>query len=165
MAEMPAELVSERLVLRPLSREDAVRWWDDGCPAYLPRVADYPVFRTGMAVARVVRNMGRAGEPGWGLFLILRREDSAVVGDISLHRDGDTPVTVWISYEVAASVQGHGIASEAVRCLVDWVLTRPEVGAVRAEILEGNTRSEGVARAAGLTRTDEKRGQIWECRR
>ena len=77
-----------------------------------------------------------------------------VIGEVGL--SGFDPVrrAALIGWWIASGWRGQGRASEAVRLVVDWVLSDGPLEAVMAEVGADNPASMAVARRAGLRRVD-----------
>lgn len=104
------ELTTPHLILRSITREDAQAMWDGAdlesvAPDVHP-VAGYPVARSGMAFGQVARGMGRMDEEGRGMFWIIRAEDHAVVGDVTMLTPEDHPTALLASMEIAPVQRG-----------------------------------------------------------
>ena len=109
-----SRIVTERLVLEPLSQETA-RAVVDGAPDGLRRGDGWPHADTLDALGMVAKH----GSEAW---LIL--EDGVVVGDAGTHGPPDENRDVEIGYGLAEPARGRGLASEFV--------ARPRAGAARA---------------------------------
>ncbi|MFH8793338.1 GNAT family N-acetyltransferase [Streptomyces sp. NPDC017941] len=70
--------------------------------------------------------------------------------------DGSDGHGAEIAWMVGTPWQGRGLATEAARGLVTWLLGRPEVTHLLAHIRPDHGASAAVARAAGLAPTDER---------
>ena len=80
-----------------------------------------------------------------------------VIGEVGL--SGFDPVrrAALIGWWIASGWRGQGRASEAVRLVVDWVLSDGPLEAVMAEVAAGNPASMAVARRAGMRRVEVPR--------
>lgn len=97
--------------------------------------------------------------PGWGLFVIQRSEDSAVLGGIGFHGPpGDG--SAEIGYDLTESARGAGWATDAVVVLSRWALSLPSVHTVLATTDPGNQPSQRVLIRAGFTRVADRDG-LW----
>ena len=107
------------LDLRPMSDETAAALLAGKRPTDVTTVEDYPTeFSVGMAPS-----VG-TGSP-LGPFLIHRREDGVVIGDIG---GGFTaPGQVELGYAIARSCQGQGHASVAVKAFLSLARHAPDV--------------------------------------
>ena len=114
---MGSSIVTERLVLEPLSQETA-RAVVDGAPDGLRRGEGWPHADTLDALGMVAKH----GSEAW---LIL--ENGVVVGDAGTHGPPDENGDVEIGYGLAEPARGRGLASEFVAALAQALLARPEV--------------------------------------
>ncbi len=90
----------------------------------------------------------------WGPYLVVLRETGEAVGSAGFTGQPDAAGVVTLGYSVYPGFGGQGLASEAARALVVWALAQPGVGCVRATIPPWHAASQGVARQAGLQRTN-----------
>jgi RimJ/RimL family protein N-acetyltransferase len=156
------ELVTERLVLRPLAMDDL--------DALEPFYADPEVMRyigTGETASRegaaesIRRMIQRFEADGFGQLTVVRREDGAVIGRCGLlvwddswnpttraEATGDTELE--IGYKLGRPYWGQGFATEAAAAVRDHA--QSELGAKRliALIRPGNVASERVAEKIGM---------------
>ncbi|MET9265812.1 GNAT family N-acetyltransferase [Amycolatopsis sp. NPDC004079] len=92
---------------------------------------------------------------------VIQVRDSGLAGTVQATVSGSVAEIAWV---VGTPWQGRGIATEAARGLVGWLLSQP-VDAIIAHIHPENRASAAVAAAAGLTATDEwQDGEIRWCR-
>lgn len=99
--------------------------------------------RKWFAVTQTLRNRGAANELG------LFAEDGRLLGGAGLHYSSDQTNHCSIGYWVRSSEQGQGIASQAVRLLVDMAWQRPERKTVEILAVEENIASRRVAEKCG----------------
>jgi RimJ/RimL family protein N-acetyltransferase len=93
------------------------------------------------------------GTEAWLNWVVRRRSDGAALGWVQVtvrSRNAE------VAYALLPAEWGQGAASDAVRELVEWLLTELEVGRVTASIDPDNGASERVARAAGFAPTDRR---------
>ena len=80
---------------------------------------------------------GGPDEVGWGLWYLLRKADGdgrlVAVGICGFKGQPADDGTVEIGYSVLSEHQRRGIASEAVKALIEWALSWPTVMRVIAE--------------------------------
>ncbi|MFD5311264.1 GNAT family N-acetyltransferase [Streptomyces ardesiacus] len=101
-----------------------------------------------------------AGSPdpavSWLNWVIRLRDESCLTGTVqaTFGPSGHGPLAE-IAWVVGTPWQGRGIATEAARGLVAWLIRQP-VHTVIAHIHPGHRASAAVATAAGLTPTDER---------
>ncbi|MGV9297222.1 GNAT family N-acetyltransferase [Amycolatopsis sp. NPDC003676] len=82
---------------------------------------------------------------------VIQLRDSGLVGTVQATVSGAVAEIAWV---VGTPWQGRGIATEAARALVGWLVQQP-VDAVIAHIHPENQASAAVAAAIGLTATDQ----------
>src|SRR3954469_24041691 len=129
---MGERIVTERLVLEPLSRETA-RAVVEGAPDGLVRGEGWPHADT-------LDALGMVAEYGSEAWLVL--EDGVVVGDAGTHGPPDEAGDVEIGYGLAESARGRRLSSEFVAALAETLLARPDVRRVVANhVLAANTAS------------------------
>jgi len=100
---------------------------------------------------------------GWGIWLMVHREERTLVGDLGFKGRPDDEGTVEIGYSVLGAYRRQGFASEAVRALVKWALAQQEVKRIVAECSADNGPSIRVLEKAGL-RLAQAEGSLlrWE---
>jgi RimJ/RimL family protein N-acetyltransferase len=146
---MAEQIVTERLVLEPLTRETAAAVVN-GRPDGLHRGEGWPHADTLDALRMVAEH----GSEAW---LIL--EDGAVVGDAGTHGPADEAGDVEIGYGLAEPVRGRGLAREFVPALAQHLLARPEVRRVVARgVLADNIPSRRTLEGAGFVLEGEQDG-------
>jgi [ribosomal protein S5]-alanine N-acetyltransferase len=145
-------LVTERLVLRELSLDDAPRVaeraGDRRVSRYLMAVpSPYPVaLATRWILARLA---------WWpqqrGVTLAIARRDapSELIGSASLRRFARDQ-RAELGYWLGADAWGHGYATEAAGALVDFGFTELNLSRVYAHVLEGNDGSCRVLEKLGM---------------
>lgn len=95
----------------------------------------------------------------FGVWVMVEQASSTVVGDVGFH---GPPVegTVEIGYAVVPDRRRRGYATEAVRALVTWSLSRPDVGTVVAQCDADNAASIRTLERCGFGRTGGDAGRI-----
>jgi RimJ/RimL family protein N-acetyltransferase len=152
---------TSRLTLRSLGVAEAkLLMQAGGTPGDVEVGSGYPVARTGQAARRVAERWAEAD--GLGMFLIVRRLDNQVIGDLSAERGPRRPETIWVYVEISPPAQRQGYGGEAVRAISRWAGRLPSVGTVRAEISPGGEAVLRTFAAAGYRQTPVKRGEVWE---
>lgn len=87
---------------------------------------------------------------GWGAWLLVLRDGTAVIGDAGFHAPPDEAGEVELAYGVAPAWRGRGLATEAVEALLDLAFAEPEVAAVVATTVPGNLPSARVLERCGF---------------
>src|SRR5215813_4577429 len=97
------------------------------------------------------------------VWLIIRRADARILGDIGLHGPPDNQDSVEIGYSLAPSARGKGIGTAAVSALVKRLAAIPQIRQVTAVTGTSNTASRRLLERQGfhltgqLPATDEVR--------
>jgi RimJ/RimL family protein N-acetyltransferase len=152
---MGQRIVTERLVLEPLSQETA-RAVVSGRPDGLVRGEGWPHADT-------LDALGMVADHGSEAWLVL--EDGVVVGDAGTHGPPDENGDVEIGYGLAEPSRGRGLSSEFVPALAEMLLERPEVRRVVArEVLASNIPSRRALERAGFRLEREADGLTWYAR-
>jgi RimJ/RimL family protein N-acetyltransferase len=158
MNAIAAEAIgTERLELLPLrvehTEEMAVVLSDPALHAFIGGApATEAALRT-----RYERITAASPDPAvaWLNWVIRLREEGCLTGTVqaTVRTSGDGTIAE-IAWVVGTPWQGRGIATEAVRDLVDWLGRQPVRGVI-AHIHPDHHASAAVAAAAGLRPTDE----------
>ncbi len=159
----PRDLRTPRLRLRPLVLADVAavtRYRDD------PEVARYQSWETysdadSEALIRAVMDR-RSGTPGewfqWGIEL---RSTGALIGDCGLKTRGDDPRQGEIGYTLARDQQGQGLATEAVRAVLDHAFRDLGLHRVSASVDADNLASLALLERLELRREAHFRRSVW----
>lgn len=153
-------LTTDRLILRPHRLDDfencCALWGDESVVRYIGgSVQD----RQGVWF-RMLRYAGMWTLLGYGMLVIEERETGAFLGEAGLlnacrgleELEG-VPEVGWV---LAPAAWGRGIATEAMRAVLDWADHGLRAPALRCIIEDGNAASVGVAEKlgfSGLTQT------------
>ncbi|MDX3854525.1 GNAT family N-acetyltransferase [Streptomyces sp. AK02-01A] len=144
------DLVTERLVLHPLSVMEAERVAsgepDDG-DRWAP---GYPADGDMVGARRFLTTCAITGDPApFGAYEIRIREDGRAIGGLGFHGAPDENLVVTIGYGLIPSARGRGYASEALRRLLRFAR---ESGIVRVggDADLDNIASQRVMTAAGM---------------
>jgi carbamoyl-phosphate synthase large subunit len=143
--------LSDDLILRPVALSDAEEVYalSDANRAYLAEFMPWAAGQT-LAAARAYIESARvrlAADNGFDCVIVRHRRIIGIVGFHAVDwQHGSTSIGYWL----AASEQGQGIMTAAVRALVDhafavWKLNRVEIAAAVE-----NERSRGLARRLGF---------------
>lgn len=121
-------------------------------PVPLPHAPDWPHADTADALRPLADH---PDDTGPGTFLVL--EDEVVVGDVGWFGPPDEDGTCEVGWGLAPSARGRGVATEAVRQLLEWVHGQ---GArwVRAEVRPDNAPSLALAARLGFEDVGERAG-------
>ena len=111
------------------------------------------------AALRWISQRGQAVAEGRSVDLaVTDRLSGEVIGEVGLSRLDAGRRAALVGWWIAEGWRGRGRASEAVRLLLDWILSEGQLDAVMAEVDSDNLASAAVARRAGMRRVDPSRG-------
>ena len=150
MEEMPKEIRTERLVLRPfrLSDVDDVYEYaqDPEWARFLP--VPQPYLRSD-AEEFVARQLAASwpDEPSWAIVL-----EGKVIGALNLHDLNSERRTAALGYAVARARWSQGFATEAVKAVMPAAFTNLNLISVWAMADLRNIASQRVMEKAGMTR-------------
>ena len=85
-----------------------------------------------------------SGRVPWGIYLVVVRESSELVGSAGFKGPPREAADVEIGYGLLEAARGNGYATEAVAALVKWALGRADVRRVIAECAVDNVASQKV---------------------
>ena len=158
-------LATAHLDLAPLIPEDATDMFlvmQD--PALGRWTGDVPPVDADELRARYTEWASRrspSGDELWLNWVVRRQSDDRAVGHVAATVSKAETAIAWI---VGTAYQRQGIATEAARALITWLLE--ELGAISivASIPAGHEASEGVARRVAMHPTDRRdHGEVvWE---
>ncbi|MCT4781522.1 MULTISPECIES: GNAT family N-acetyltransferase [Exiguobacterium] len=101
----------------------------------------------------------------WGSWLVIHQADGNIIGDIGFKGLPSANRTVEIGYGLLDCYQNKGYATESVRALVDWALSRPDVATVSAKTTATNSASIRVLENIGFKKIRVSDTWIhWSCR-
>ena len=106
------------------------------------------------------RATASSGGDHFGIWVVIDRASTTVVGDVGFKGPPDTAGTVEIGYSIIPDWQGRGYAAEGASALAEWALSRTRVRAVIASCDEGNAPSVRTLERVGFHRTGMADGEI-----
>lgn len=99
---------------------------------------------------------------GWGVWLVFRKDDEQLVGDIGFKGQPDDGV-VEVGYGIREEAQSEGYATEAVEALINWAFQSGKVKKVEAECLRTNLPSIRVLEKLSMIKLEEDDHMLyWE---
>jgi RimJ/RimL family protein N-acetyltransferase len=156
-------LETSRLILRRFRKSDL-----ESFLAYRndPEVARYQswdsISRSGAEKFIAYNSRNRPGTPGkWFQFAVEVKADGALAGDCALLIAKSTPRMGEIGYTFARSYQGKGLATEAVRAMVDFALHSMRLNRVIATMDCRNARSIALTERLGMRREGHFIQNVW----
>jgi RimJ/RimL family protein N-acetyltransferase len=151
---IPTAIQTARLVLRPVSREDAEALLAGNEPPGLAFGEGFPSEGTVESMDLFI-GARRAELPGFTPLHMIRRADGTAIGGI-----GYTPVaetrTVTVGYGISPAFEGQGYTTEALRGLIDWLFSAASL--VRADTYVEHIASRRVMEKAGMQLIEEVDG-------
>ena len=146
---------SGRLILRKAKESDVEAllpsWSDPDMTRYMGRKDDARAFLAQLVADMQVKSPGEA-EPGgpWYQFIVERREDGVVVGDLGAGFGVPGDHQVEIGYRILPAHQRRGYAREAVTALIDYLVERHNVHRIVGLAAALNTPSVMLLRSLGF---------------
>lgn len=146
---------SERLVLRR-PREDDLEpllagWSDPGMTRWIDRRRDPRAFLAQMIRDMQVKRPGDA-EPGgpWYQYVVERRKDGAVIGDLGAGFEAPGPYQVELGYRILPAYHRTGYAREAAAALITHLIADHGVHRFVAIAAAPNAASKAVLASLGF---------------
>jgi RimJ/RimL family protein N-acetyltransferase len=159
MIELPAELASERLLMRAPRAGDGAALNDamveslESLKPWMPWAQEMPTPEESELTCRQIA-LRFAQRSDLTLFMFERAADGAggrLVGGTGLHRmDWNVP-RFEIGYWCRPSMQGRGLVTEAVQALARFAFDALRARRVEVRMSSANTRSRAVAERCGFT--------------
>lgn len=146
---------TERLILRKAKDSDVEAllpsWSDPEMTRYTGRKEDVRGFLAQMVADMQVKQPGEA-EPGgpWYQFIVARREDNLVVGDLGAGFGVPGDHQVEIGYRILPAHQRNGYAREAVTALIDYLVEQHDVHRIVGLAASLNAPSIALLRSLGF---------------
>lgn len=159
VASVDGVLLTERLVLRPVTTEDQAElqahWAAPDVRRFLFDGAMLSPAEITEAIQDSLRDFAAAG---YGLWLVHEQDGTDLVGTAGL-RPPEGP-GLEIFYSLVPGSWGNGYATEAARAVVEHALGSLGLPEVLAEVDEGNAASVAVVKRLGMTAFDVVPGQL-----
>ncbi|MFC8826745.1 GNAT family N-acetyltransferase [Streptomyces sp. NPDC057137] len=144
------ELVTERLLLHPLSPSEAVRLVTGDRTSGSHWAPGYPDEGDVSGATRFLTTCEGIGDPRpFGTYEIRVKETGQAVGGVDFHGPPDETGSVTIGYGLVPAARGKGYASEALRGLLLFARA-VGVTSVRGDTDHDNVGSQHVMAAAGM---------------
>ena len=137
-------LTTERLVLRPLTAQDADAVYAVQSDAEALVYWDEPAWTDPSRFERFLARSRQMADDDEGVRLVVeRRDDGAVLGWCAVNGWNRDHRSAGICYSLARHAWGHGYGGEAARALVDWAFEALDLNRIQTET---DTRNEASAR-------------------
>lgn len=99
----------------------------------------------------------------WGSWMVVRKSDDRVIGDLGFKGKPDENGVVEIGYGFLKDFWNNGYATEAVEVLIQWAFSTSKVEKVIADTLQDNYGSIRVLKKLGMKKVGYKEKMIdWE---
>ncbi|SOC23383.1 ribosomal-protein-alanine N-acetyltransferase [Ureibacillus xyleni] len=100
---------------------------------------------------------------GWGVWLVINKEDNTIIGDIGFKGKPDSENTIEVGYGMIPSAQNKGYATEAVSEIIKWAFSFENVEKIVAECFNDNLASIRVLEKLQMKRTEPEDNMLrWE---
>ncbi|HMJ90075.1 MAG TPA: GNAT family N-acetyltransferase [Candidatus Acidoferrum sp.] len=154
LLNVPAQITTKRLLLRPVTASDAAMMNDaiqqsfaELCP-WMPWAGTRPTLES-------TRDFCAQAEVDFAVrrefpMLMLRREDGLFLGGAGLVRGDWTVPKFEVGYWIRTTERGHGYVAEAVDALVRFARRHLKIRRLEVRTDSRNTRSANVAKRAGF---------------
>lgn len=136
------ELVTERLILRPIEKKDAdaiFSYRSDSITnkyqGWIPRSLD-DVHEFINKVAPEINILDT-----WFQFVIIRNDSNEIIGDVGIHFLNTDKKQVEIGCTLNKDYHGKGYATEALRQIIDYLFSKLNKHRIIASLDPGNTSS------------------------
>jgi RimJ/RimL family protein N-acetyltransferase len=155
---VPNVIAGAQVTLRELTTEQAAELLSHGTPeaGWAP---GYPFSGTQSAASSLVDRAPDQLRPGFGMYQIVRNDDSLVVGDIGF-RAPPAEGSVEVGFGLIQSARGMGLAKDALRTLTSWALEQDGVDRITAKTTKVNLPSRAVLESCGFRAATEGGDQI-----
>lgn len=146
---------SARLLLRRARADDldplVFSWSDPEMNRWTPERPDVRAFLAQMIADMQAKRPGDTDPGGpWYQFIVERREDGALVGDLGAGFGVPGERQVELGYRILPAFQGKGYAKEAVAALIDFLIEHHAVHRFVGVAASANEASKAVLRALGF---------------
>ena len=150
---MTFHLETNRLILRPFQEQDIepFRLYRSD-----PEVARYQGWEAPFSLEQATRfvtemNSKTPGEPGqWYQIALELKATGEMIGDCAFQRLSEDNSQAEIAFTLASHFQGQGYATEAVRCLIDYLFSDLELHRIRANCDPDNLASSRLMQRVGM---------------
>ena len=157
---------TERLILRQARLDDieplVVSWGDPAMTRYTDTKRDVRGFLADLVADMQAKRPGDVHPGGpWYQFIVERKADGALVGDLGAGFGVPGERQVELGYRILPDYHRHGFAREAVAALIDWLITEHRIHRFVGLAAAANTASIGVLRSLGFRREGYFRESFW----
>lgn len=145
------ELQTERLRMIPCTKETV-------------KIANDQRYENGTQISNYLKQLNEDSSLlYWGSWLVIRKPDGMVIGDIGFKGKPDKNRTVEVGYGFLEEYWNKGYATEAVGKLIQWAFSTSKVDKVIAETLPNNYGSMRVLEKLNMKKISHSETMIyWE---
>ena len=159
---MNRKIVTERLILRPWSLDDAEALYILARDVRVGPAAGWPPHRSVEESAEVIRTVFSAPET----YAVGVRATDSIVGCIGLIAADASNIGIAsdeaeVGYWIGVPYWGHGLMTEALRELIRYAFETSGYSALWCGWFDGNTRSEHVQKRCGFRFVRTAYDQLW----
>ncbi|MCM1989034.1 GNAT family N-acetyltransferase [Oceanirhabdus seepicola] len=162
-------IITERLILVPVTLE-ITQSLLDGSSQEIEKLGmkvheQWPTADTKDILPIINKSLGKNKIPsGFEFWIIVKKDNMTVVGDIGFHGKPNEKGEVEIGYGLIEKERGKGIGFEALRAIMDWVSTQDSVRVIKADCLINNIPSIRILEKVGMKEINRDENLIyWEC--
>lgn len=150
-AKIPT-LETDRLVMRKMLPRDAADMFEY---ASRPEVSEYLLWNP-HTTQRFTKNylhflQSQYGSKNFYDWAVTLRSSEKMIGTCGFTSFDLANNSAEVGYVLSSSYWGQGIAPEALKKVIDFGFRELELHRIYARIMDGNTRSEAVAKKCGMT--------------
>ncbi len=161
---MALVLETERLVLRPFQDSDLASFVEYRCDPAVARYQGWDAPYT-LAQAQAFVHEMKTKQPRipgeWYQLAIELKASGQMIGDCAFHLLAEDARQAEIAFTLSRSNHGKGYASEAVRCLLDYLFGELDLHRVRAICDAENLASAKLLERIGMRREAHLIENIW----
>lgn len=147
-------LTTPRLTLRKLAMSDLNDFFEHGSDPDVARFTLWEAHRNlehaRTHLAEYVRNYTHGRTPTWGIVL---NEQNKLIGTCGFHHIAPYEQDAEIGYTLTKAYWGRGLATEAVRAVLDFGFKQAKLQRITARITPDNAASARVLQKLGFRQT------------
>lgn len=147
--DTPGRIEGERVHLRGIHPDEAASILAGHMPQHVRFAEGYP-SQNSVEVMDIFVGARRKDSPTFAPLFIVRNQDGAIIGDIGWSCPHG-PSAPAVGYDVVEPLWGQGYATDAMRALVTYLFSLPQVERVLADTLKAHIASRRVMEKAGLS--------------
>ncbi len=150
-----ASIHTDRLVLMPVTLE-ITRALIDGNHGEFEKMGiktneKWPTEATKDILPIVNKSLEENKLPsGFEFWMIIKKENMQIIGDIGFHGKPDEKGEVEIGYGLVEKERGKGFGFEALKAMIDWAISQDNVKVIRADCLISNEPSVRILEKVGM---------------